>query len=287
MDTKRFMAVGLVALGLIVFEKSVNAQYNNAQRPPSAEDNAIPPSFSPAEISKPGFRTDPMALGAGSINRPRQEARVVRKGVLAPSAVDVARQQFLLSQPKTGLMRLLPRESFDSATYKVKAKVSLRGGGAYYSFHYLSHEYGYGSDISFDNGNLYVGFAGADYGMLTDLGDTELESIDAKDPRAGFLLNYKPPRNEAQARIEARKFWGFTVDGVRYQRRLPAEVNHTYLLRSINYDESDLLVAFRVVSKADDGGLTIAWKILKKFSTPQLLRANGRSAANPWKLSGW
>lgn len=279
MDRKLFMAVCLVAFGLLVFQESVNAQYNNPQRPPPAEDNAVPPGFSASETYRPGFRTDPIGPPWTTLSEPTgrhsisREARVVRKGVLAPSAVDVAQHQFLLSQPNTGVMRLLARETSDSAMYKVKAKVPMRGGGAYYSFYYRTHEYGYGSDISFEHGNLYVGFAGVAYGMLTDLGDTELELIDAEDPRAGFLLNYQPPRKEADARIEAKKFWvPFRVDGVRYQRRLPAQVNHTYLLRSIDYDKSDLLVAFRIVSKADDGGLTIAWKILKKFRAPQLIR---------------
>jgi hypothetical protein len=273
---KQFMAVCLVAFGLLVLQKSINAQYTPSQPPPTF----------PNDISSPGFRTDPIehlrAIPSEPVFRPKREPRIVRKGLLAPSAVDVGRQKFLLSQPKTGLMRLLPREGFDYAVYRVKKQVFVRGGGAYYSFYHLTHEYGYGSDISFERGTLSAGFAGADYGILTDLGDTGLEAIDAKDPRAGFLLSYKAARKEADARTEAKTFsFPFYVDGVRYQSRLPAKVNHTYLLRSIDYDTSDLLVAFRVVSKADDGGLTIAWKILKKFSTPQLNRST------PWKLAGW
>jgi hypothetical protein len=180
-------------------------------------------------------------------------------------------------------MRLLPREAFYWHRYKAKKRVDLRGDGAYYSFHFLSHEYGYGSDISYENGYLIAGgFAGADYGFLTDLGDTPLEPIVATDPRAAFPLNYEPPRKEYEARIEQRKFRfvfahrgdaaGVTIDGILYRKNLPANINHTYLLRSIQYDNSDLLVAFRVVKISDDGGLTIAWKILKEFKPPKLLR---------------
>lgn len=275
---KRFMTVCLVALGLLVLQQPVNAQYSNANRPPDPDND--PPLFAVGETYRPGFRTDPIApwstLREPATGPPiRRESRVVRKGVLAPSEVDVAQHKFLLSQPQSGLMRLLPREAFDAAVYKVKAKVSLRGGGAYYSFHYRTHEYGYGSDISFERGKLHVGFAGADYGMLTDLGDTALELINAEDSRAGFMLSYKPPKLEADARAEARKFSrGFTVDGIHYQSRVPAEVDHTYLVRSIVYNRSDLLVAFRVVRKADDGGLTIGWKILKDFSAPRLNSRN-------------
>ena len=134
-------------------------------------------------------------------------------------------------------------------------------------------------------GYLSVGFAGVDYGFLTDLGDTPLETIDAGDFRAAFFLNYKPPRKEHEARLEKVNSAlsnsvlslgvkdGILVDGIVYGRQAPAKVNHTYLLRSIVYDSSDLLVAFRVVKINDDGGLTIAWKILKEFRTPRLKRS--------------
>ena len=177
-------------------------------------------------------------------------------------------------------MRLLPREHFDWEVMKVAKKVSVRGGGAYFSFHYRSHEYGYGSDISYSNGLLRVGFVGLDYGMLTDLGDTPLEPISAEDPRVSFLLNYKSAQTEKNARIEAYKLnvirkprglTGFTVDGALYRGTVDAVVNHTYLLRSIVYNKSDVLVAFRIVSIGADGGLTIAWKILKEYPPTKLI----------------
>ncbi|HEU5460229.1 MAG TPA: hypothetical protein VFU83_07025 [Pyrinomonadaceae bacterium] len=177
-------------------------------------------------------------------------------------------------------MRLLSREFVNWGVHKVRKQVNMRGGGAYFSFHYRSHQYGYGSDVSYSQGKLGVGFAGANYGMLTDLGDTPLEPISAEDPRARFLLDYKPAQKEKDARIEFKKFntilgpnrlSGFTVDGVTYQTRVDAVVNHTYLLRSIVYRTSDVLVAFRIVSGGADGGLTIAWKILKEYRPTELI----------------
>ena len=126
----------------------------------------------------------------------------------------------------------------------------MRGGGAYYSFHYRSHEYGYGSDVQYERlSERWI--CGRDYGFLTDLGDTPLETIDAGDFRAAFFLNYKPPRKEHEARLEKSKFSiikfspisgcedGILVDGIACGRQAPAKVNHTYLLRSIVYDSSD------------------------------------------------
>ena len=272
---KQLTTLCFIALGLIASQVSVNAQGPG----PTGPD--IP---QPSEASFPGLprvpTTDVWSNPRGH-NYVSREPKVVRKGILAPAARDVAQHQFLLSQENTGMMRLLPREVFDWGRRTVKKKVPMRGGGAYFSFHYRSHEYGYGSDISYERGVLRVGFAGADYGMLTDLGNTPLESITKEDPRAHFLLNYKPPRKEKDARIEAKKFQalhtphgltGFTIDGIPYQSRVNAVTNHLYLLRSINYNTSDVLVAFRVVSIGEDGGLTIAWKILKKYHPTELIR---------------
>jgi hypothetical protein len=271
---KRLTTLCLIALGLLVSQVSINAQGPG----PTGPD--IP---RPSEASFPGLPRVPTTDAWSGSNSISREPKVVNKGILAPAASDVAQHQFLLSQKNTGMMRLLPREVFDWGLRTVRKKVPLRGGGAYFSFHYRSHEYGYGSDISYQRGLLQVGFAGADYGMLTDLGDTPLESITKEDPRAHFLLNYKPPRKEKDARIEAKKFsayhtphglTGFTLDEVPYRNRFNAVLNHTYLLRSINYGTSDVLVAFRVVSIGEDGGLTIAWKILKRYGVPKLLADN-------------
>ena len=273
---KRLITLCLIVVGLLVSQDSVNAQL----LPPPPGFPPPPKGSMPAEDPAPRPLEDqrvPFELNSRRI----QEPRVIKKGLLAPDASDVAQHKFLLSQKNTGMMRLLPREDFDWGMYKVPKQIDKRGGGSYFSFYYRSHEYGYGSDIGYEKGFLRVGFAGADYGMLTDLGDTPLEPITAEDPKAAFLLNYKPPRKEKDARIEAQKFgpiytrgrWsGFIVDGVPYFKRVGAVVNHTYLLRSIAYDTSDVLVAFRVVKIADDGGLTIAWKILKEFGTPKLKR---------------
>jgi hypothetical protein len=172
----------------------------------------------------------------------------------------------------------------------------IRGGGAYYSFHFISHEYGMGSDIVLSrpviitfgsvpqkwldgiHDSLAVGFAGADYGMLTNLGNVPLDEITAKDPRAHFLAKYEPPRDQTKARCERRRFVvGETIDGLVYKNALPVQVGATYLLRSIVYDESDVLVALRVARKDDDGSVIIAWKLLREFARRKLDNVNAKS----------
>ena len=204
----------------------------------------------------------------------RAELQQLEDQFLAPAAEDRAAYKELLSQPDTGLIRLLPREVYESEVYKKNRKtLTIRGGGAYYSFARLTHEYGYGSDLSLDSGYLSVGFAGADYGMMIDLGDVSLDEISNDYPRVLSLLNYSAAKDEPQARVEQRQVHeGRILDGATYKGRMPVKIGTTFLLRSINYDFTDVLVAFRTVRKDTDGSLIIAWKLLKKYRKPELMR---------------
>ncbi|HVS21828.1 MAG TPA: hypothetical protein VHD88_08260 [Pyrinomonadaceae bacterium] len=193
----------------------------------------------------------------------REELTALERTLVAPSEEDRTAYATLLRQPDTGIIRLIPREN------------KLTIGGAYYSFSRLTHEYGYGSDIALEQDSLSVGFAGADYGMLTNLGDVSLDEITLEHPSVRFLSEYVPANKELDARSEHRRFSnGETIGGVPNRNRLPVEVKTTYLLRSIDYDTTDVLVAFRVVRKDIDRSFIIVWKLLKKYPKPELARSN-------------
>ena len=201
----------------------------------------------------------------------RAELATLEKEFLEPTAEDRAQFATLLSEPNTGLIRLLPREKFDSSIVKDKTKTLMtKGGGAYYSFKRSTHEYGYGSDIELSSNHLSVGFAGYDYGMMLKLGDIGLEDLTLQLPAVRTLLDYTPAKTEADARTEHRKFgMGADVQGFVFKDRLPLEINTTYLLRSLTYPDSDIAVAFRVVRKDTDDSVIVAFKVLKDFSTPK------------------
>jgi hypothetical protein len=205
------------------------------------------------------------------IDAKRAELGALEKRFLSPSEEDKATYAEFLRQRNTGLIRLLPREKYDTYSQKETTKgLTTRGGGAYYSFSRLTHEYGFGSDIELAQGYLSTGFAGADYGIMTSLGDTPLESVTLES--AAFLATYAPADDLPKARIEQRKWGeGATVEATSYRRRLLAKKDSTYLLRSVNYGDSDVLVAFRVVRiDDDDESAIILWKLLKKYPTPRL-----------------
>ena len=207
------------------------------------------------------------------IETKRAELTVLEKKFLAPADEDRAAYAEFLRQPDTGLIRLLPRDVYGRNDRTNNKSLTLNGGGAYYSFSRHTHEYGYGSDIELASGYLSVGFAGADYGMLTTLGDVPIEQVSIEHPGAQFMAAYNAPSEEPKARLEYRRFaTGDTVEDRRYQTRSPVAVGTTYLLRSINYDTSDVLVAFRVTRKDTDGSVIIAWRLLKTYPKPELAR---------------
>jgi hypothetical protein len=158
----------------------------------------------------------------------------------------------------------------------------MRGGGAYYSFTKLTHEYGDSSDISLEQDSFGVGFHGADFGFIYMLGDVALETLTLEHAALQFLTSYIPPSK----REDVDKFWasyggkGHQSGDFLYKSRLPALAGNTYVLRSVSYGDADTLVAFRVVRKDADGSVVLVWKMLKKFAKPELERTPNAAAAS-------
>ena len=205
------------------------------------------------------------------IEAKRAELAVLEQKVLA--VADSDREEFasLLSQPQTGVIRLMPRETYDG---NAKRALAVRGGGAYYSFTRKTHEYGYGSDIELAQKQLSVGFAGADYGLLLNLGDVSLEQVANDHAATRALLDYRVPVKEPEVRVEQRRVWqGIELSGFNFKGRVPAKVSNTYLLRSISPERSDTVVVFRVVREDTDGSLILVYKVLKTFPTTKMERS--------------
>lgn len=209
------------------------------------------------------------------IEAKRAELATLEKKVLAVSDADRDEFAAFLTQPDTGVIRLLPRETYDG---NAKRGLAIQGGGAYYSFVLNTHEYGQGSDISLQQGQLSVGFAGADYGMLLNLGDISLDEVTPEQLATRALLEYTPPTKEPEVRAEYRKLWqGLELADFTFKSRLPVKVSNTYLLRSISIDRSDTVAAFRVVRKDTDGSIILAFKVLKRFPKPTMQRTQTAS----------
>lgn len=163
------------------------------------------------------------------------------------------------------VFRILPREKYDR-------KLTTQGGGSYYSFTTKSHDYQKIAQIGLEQNNLKVGFAGADYGFIADLGETSLDNVTRETGEVNFLINYKPPISEPEIRIEQRRARSYEASGFAYKNTIPAIVGHTYVLRAISFSNADVLVAFKIQRKDTDGSLIIFWKLIENFEKPLLAR---------------
>ncbi len=194
----------------------------------------------------------------------KQDVTGIGDQLLLPSDVDLALFATFLSQPQTGLIRLLPRENYEGY-------LSTRGGGSYYSFALRTHEYGNGSDLGLEQGSLSVGFAGANFGFLTTLGDAPINGITLDTPGVQFLASFSAPTTLADARTQQeRASTGFSAGAYNYINRMKATSATTFALRSVCYDTSDVLVAFRVTRLDTDSSTILVWKILKTFAVPRI-----------------
>lgn len=182
--------------------------------------------------------------------------------VLLPDAKDFKQAE------KQGfeVFRLMPRERYDR-------KLTVQGGGAYYSFTTRSHDYQKIAQIGLEQNYLMVGFAGADYGFIADLGSLPLANVSTETIEINFLVNYKPPTKEPEIRVEQRKAFNYETENATYSSRVPVSLEKTYALRAITFDRADVLVAFKIHRKDTDGSLIIFWKLLGNFDKPVLIRA--------------
>jgi hypothetical protein len=207
---------------------------------------------------------------ASQIEAMRTEMKQKEAQLLAVSDQDKVTYAEFLNQRDAGICRLMPREKYDG-------NLLIHGGGAYYSFTQSSSDFNSYPQIGLERGQLATGFIGADYGYIADLGEVPIDALNGEYSGVKDLTGFATPNAEQDARIEQRKSsQGLTIGNHVYKNRTGASVDHTYILRSVNYDRSDTLVAVRVIRQDDDGSIIILWRILNRFPTPQLIRADSR-----------
>ncbi|MCK6598408.1 MAG: hypothetical protein L6Q37_08600 [Bdellovibrionaceae bacterium] len=179
---------------------------------------------------------------------------------LTPRPEDFKNYLSYYSQKDSGVFKILPREKYDD-------KMSIRGGGAYYSFKYQDHQYGYGSNVELSMNQLSSGFAGCDFGYLVSLGNVELDEINETHPALKFLYDFKPADSEPDIRKQQSRR-EFEENGFNYSERTKFKIGEVFGLRSVNFGEtygSDLLVVFKIIKQYEDGSLLIVWKKIKEF----------------------
>jgi len=191
---------------------------------------------------------------------------------LPPILIPSERSQAEAARLDGQAVKILPRGMFAEQTKNsdIDCPLGIRGDGAYFSFSTGSHSYNKTPEIELQQGRISVGFAGADYGIIADVGLIDTDKL-ADTREFQFLSTYKPPQFEPEIRNEQVRFSQVSIDGVLYSRYAPVSIRHTYLLRAISFDQSDILVALTIIEVGEDGSVTFAWRKLAGFAKPTFL----------------
>jgi|GEM_PF-2433150 len=205
------------------------------------------------------------------------DKKAMNKLLEVPNEIS-SRVNKVASKDRDELIRLQPRLSDLVAAQR---EAVLSGGGAYYSFVRRTHEYGFGSDIELWPGVFKTGFAGTDYGFFMYLGQATPNELATLKPDVSpngleptradgwkYMWDYKPPSDIKIVRGEQKRSRGFAIGGATLSNQAAVSKGGLYLLRSILFERSDILVAFHVVDLLNDGSAVLAWRTLKIFDTP-------------------
>lgn len=215
---------------------------------------------------------------------------------LKVSATDKEKYAAFLRQPETGLAKLVADLKCADNTKVVVVtpdclKFTMPGAGSSYSFRMENYRIRRLADLIYTDDSFQVPGA-LIHGLMVKIGDIPLEQVTLQTDGLKYLIDFKPTTDFAEAqKIADEIVKGVRHDGFLYGRGLNAIDNITYALRCIAYDgrlnravqgitynefefdkRNDVIVAFRIVSRDADGGVTILWKKLAEKDAPKLIK---------------
>ncbi len=210
-----------------------------------------------------------------------------------------------LSQPNTGITRLLPSEVYRTASNALENRLAPTVAEQLPFATLMRRSDGLSPRLAIqvEGGNFQIVPTDLDYGFMTDLGEVAIETLVPPSVEAlpnlsdalQFFYNYRPPSELEAIQVDRRRFASEKGSNLNLSQAT-AVLNRTYLVRSIQFKvpeiitsgrsllprerlslkdlldtpSSDLLFAFRPVSRRADGSYTVLWKVLRQFSNPQI-----------------
>ena len=209
-----------------------------------------------------------------------------QKKRITPSEADYSKYTLFLKSPGTGIVKILPNPKCDlrivnAVDLKCAQALPIAGMGSSYSFSKESHSTPFRYDISFTDNNLSVGFRDTLSGLIIDLGNSDINSINLNTEEIQFLTNFLPAKSNSEVLKQREQFAkGFESKGRVYTTKSFARLNTTYALRSVNYYKAryyrlvdyydDITLVFRIVNIDSEGAITLIWKELRKKANVRL-----------------
>lgn len=230
----------------------------------------------------------PVSIGRGGVGNPTIDYRKPNKQeqkVLEVESSYADKFKTFLEKKNTGIFRLLTNDCGrdNRILYATPecTEYTMPGGGAAFSFRANTHRIWRLADLTYKDGSFLAGSKNS-HGIIGNLGDLDIETLTLESPTVRDLNAFTPVKKRKLFKAQFEKIEkGINFNNVPFSNRAEIKENSTYLLRVIAYQSRwaygdfyydrriDILVAFRVIKK-DDDGLTILWTRLNKKSSPRI-----------------
>lgn len=222
---------------------------------------------------------------------PKQFADIAKKQITLSESVKSQYTDFLKS-PNTGIVKILAEKAcVADNSKKVKSITAIiekcpfnfiNGNGKFFSFRRNDYSSSKLADIGIHEGMLFsLGIL--NQGILANIGDVPLDQISLSTKGVEYLSKFVPhPKIEDSDKQYAEFEKGVVADNITYQKVLPAEVGKTYVLRVAAYEvekyaeikndlRKDVIIAFKLVEKDEEGNMTLVWRELQRINSPKLI----------------
>lgn len=223
------------------------------------------------------------------------------------SPLDLKKYGAFLKSPKTGITRLqnadvcAPNDLVLQASNTCPNNVT--GKATAFSFRVQSYRLPMVADVFF-KGNKLIANGAFILGILSDLGQTDINSLNAESDGIKQLLDFQPPEtgNEIAGQNATLKR-GLQVGNYIYKTEIEIKEGNSYVLRSVAYkgkiwqgggiekinmldgdERKDVTVAFNILRKLNDGSIILLWKEISRIAPPKIvLEASNNSDKTPKK----
>ncbi len=258
----------------VVYGQEDRVIYPNAQIPAD-----IPTKRNPFGIYGSGSRADVADIDARQLARSTTKKSVKIFKVVPPMSYQQTFSKVLKNKNYNLATIATLNQNCEGSPKKnqdCQKMLQLWSGGSSYSFRNDTNFDDKSlsiSDIRILNNRFEVGSRWTQ-GIISELGNVELESLNLKSSELQYLVNFKPERDYREVHKQRASIAkGTASNGYFYSTEAPIKLNSTYLVRSIAFsgdNRTDIIVAFKVVGIESDNNIVILWKELKISKSPPL-----------------
>jgi hypothetical protein len=274
--------------------------------PPMQAAIAFPlEALSPLENAEAKLNQTKAAFPQGiKFEDPKQTASALENFAYGLDSQEPQTYAKFLGLPKTGIFRVLPHSAYSRPLNTLQNRL-VRTVGERYPFPSLGETTsGFNPSLTLQlvDDRFHMRLKGVDYSFMADLGDIPIEKLDSDLKKVSpstreLFLNYQPPQQLNAIQIERRRFQtGKGLNNDIAQATIPAKLNHTYIMRSLQFQlpeailknqqltpqqrlqidtlikiqSSDTIIAFRAVRQRNDGSYTVIWRVLNQLPSPKI-----------------